>query len=64
MSKFIIHTENVCPPIPIRSLDWQATLDDYEPGCPIGTGASERAAIIDLIEQIDCEEHYRKGEAA
>ena len=53
MSEFVIHTENVCPPIPIRSHDWQATLDGYEPGDPIGHGPTEGDAIADLMEQID-----------
>jgi len=52
MRKLIIHTENVCPPIPMRSMDWQATTDEYEPGHPIGSGATEEAAILDLIEQL------------
>ncbi|KCZ47743.1 hypothetical protein [Hyphomonas sp. CY54-11-8] len=52
MRKLIIHTENVCPPIPLRSMDWQATEDGYEPGHPIGTGPTEEAAVLDLIEQL------------
>lgn len=48
----IIHTENVCPPIPLRSMDWQATADDYEPGHPVGTGATEEEAVHDLIDQL------------
>lgn len=48
----IIHTENVCPPIPMRSMDWQATADGHEPGHPMGTGATEDEAIIDLVEQL------------
>ena len=43
------------PPIPIRSMDWSATLDGYEPGDPIGTGATELEAITDLFEQIEQE---------
>lgn len=47
-----IRTEHVYPPIPIRDFDWRATLDDYEPGCPIGEGPTEEAAIADLLSQI------------
>jgi len=48
----IIHTDNVCPPIPVRDCDWSAITDDYEPGHPVGTGPTEEAAILDLIEQL------------
>ena len=49
-----IKTSCICPPIPIRSFDWQAIDDDtYDgPGCPIGHGATEQEAIADLLEQI------------
>jgi hypothetical protein len=46
-------THHEYPPIPIRSFDWSAVLDDYEPGCPIGYGATEQEAIADLMEQLD-----------
>jgi hypothetical protein len=49
-------TENVCPPVPDRSMDWTAVDDStYEPGCPIGWGPTEEHAIKDLVEQI-CDE--------
>jgi len=48
-----VRTENVCPPIPTRDLDWSAVDDNYEPGHAIGTGATEDAAIADLIEQLE-----------
>lgn len=48
-----IITEFVHPPIPTRSCDWSATLDGYEPGGPIGRGATEEAAVADLLEQIE-----------
>lgn len=49
-----IKTEHVFPPIPDRSYDWLAyDSDNYEPGCPIGSGATEQEAIDDLMEQID-----------
>ena len=35
-----------------RRCDWSAMFDGYEPGDPIGRGASELAAIADLQEQI------------
>jgi hypothetical protein len=40
-------------PIPIRDFDWSATLDNYEPGCPIGHGATKEKAIGDLLEKIN-----------
>jgi hypothetical protein len=49
------------PPIPIRSFDWSAIDDDtYDgtPGCPIGHGETERAAIADLLEQLEELEPY------
>lgn len=48
-----IRTENIFPPIPIRAFDWCATFENYEPGCPIGYGATEQEAIDDLLEQWD-----------
>jgi len=51
------------PPIPPRDYDWCAYDDDtYDgtPGQPIGWGATEQAAIDDLLEQIADQE----GEAA
>ena len=42
------------PPIPIRQFDWSAIDDDtYEPGCPIGWGATEQEAINDLLEKLN-----------
>lgn len=35
-------------PIPIRSFDWTATFDGYEPGDPIGYGTTEAQAIKSL----------------
>jgi hypothetical protein len=45
-------TEYVYPPIPIRCYDWQATLEGYDEGDPIGQGATEAEAIADLREQL------------
>ena len=50
-----IETSFVYPPIPIRTCDWQATFDNYEPGDPIGWGATEQEAIEDLLAQVDDE---------
>lgn len=47
-----IETTFVEPPIGDRSCDWQAVLDGYEPGCPIGRGATEDEAIEDLMWQL------------
>jgi hypothetical protein len=40
-------------PIPVRKFDWSATARDYEPGDPIGYGATESEAVKDLREQIE-----------
>ena len=44
-------TEQINPPAPCRSHDWQATHDDYQPGDPMGFGPTEQDAINDLLEQ-------------
>lgn len=46
-----IVTDCVCPPIPDRRWDWNATREGYEPGCLIGYGTTEDEAIEDLLEQ-------------
>ena len=50
-----VRTHHEYPPIPIRSFDWSAVDDDtYDgEGCEIGRGATEEAAIADLLEQIE-----------
>lgn len=53
-----IVTEFVHPPIPIRQFDWSAIDDDTYDGaedshCPIGYGATEQAAIDDLLDQMN-----------
>lgn len=59
-----IHTSYDHPPIPIRTMDWSATLDGYDPGEPdengtyhggdaIGRGATEKEAIADLKAQLE-----------
>lgn len=42
--------EHVNPPIPVRSHDYRATFDSYEPGDPIGWGATPEAAVADLLD--------------
>ncbi len=48
-------------PIPIRSHDWSAVLDNYDGGDndgrggPQGFGATQQEAIDDLLEQIGVE---------
>jgi hypothetical protein len=49
MGKRIIITDHLYPPSPNRNCDWCATWDGYEPGDPIGSGATEAEAIIDLV---------------
>lgn len=38
------------PPIPIRSMDWSACFDGEEEDGPYGRGATEEAAVFDLLE--------------
>lgn len=38
------------PPIPIREFDWCVTDQNYEPGYPIGRGATIQKAIEDYLE--------------
>lgn len=47
-----IVTHFIYPPIGIRCFDWSAVTDDYEPGQPIGYGATEAEAIADLEDQL------------
>jgi hypothetical protein len=49
MNKII--TSFLNPPIPVRSMDWQATRKGYDEGDLIGRGATEQDAINDLLEQ-------------
>lgn len=37
----------------IRLNRWSAVTDNYEPGHPIGYGATEIMAIIDLLDLLD-----------
>ncbi len=40
------------PPIARRDFDWSAFTDNYEPGHPVGRGATEAEAIDDLMDQL------------
>jgi hypothetical protein len=51
--RVLVNTSHICPPIPTRNCDWQATLDNYEPGEPIGHGPTEADAVCDLYIQIE-----------
>lgn len=51
MSKII--TQHVFPPIPTRSHDWMACLEDSDGDGPQGWGATEAEAVADLNVQID-----------
>lgn len=52
-----IKTSYDYPPIPVRDCDWHAVTDNYDGAddCndPIGYGATEQAAIDDLIQQLE-----------
>jgi hypothetical protein len=48
-----IRTSYIYPPIPIRQFDWSAVDDNYEPGDPIGYGATEQEAIENLKQLIE-----------
>lgn len=49
-----IVTAHIYPPIPIRTMDWQACYEDDEPDddghMRVGHGATEQEAVTDLIE--------------
>lgn len=55
MSGASVSTRFVYPPIPVRAYDWMAWVGDYEPGCVVGCGATEEAAVADLREQVEDE---------
>lgn len=59
-----INTVYVNPPIPIRSFDWVATFDGYEPGDFIGRGLTEAEAIADLRERDDADRLYKEAISA
>jgi hypothetical protein len=49
--RFVIITQFWCRPMPNRQWDWCAYRDDYGPDMPLGSGETERAAILDLLRQ-------------
>lgn len=53
-----IFTEHVYPPIPVRSFDWSATFDSYEPGDVVGRGATEEEAVANLLLETDFQGEY------
>lgn len=63
-----IITTHVHPPIPLRSMDWQAHFDGDEPNdngqMPVGRGEAEYVAIIDLIENYEGEVAWQQKMAA
>jgi hypothetical protein len=58
-----IKTSYVHPPIPIRDFDWCAYDDNtYDgPGSLLGEGPTEKAAIADLLRQMDEEDEEMKA---
>lgn len=51
----LIETSYDPKPIPTTRFDWSAITVDYEPGDPVGHGATEAEAIADLKEQMEDE---------
>lgn len=48
-----IVTTNTYPPLPWRTEDWHAWVDDWGADCsPIGAGRTEQEAIDDLLERL------------
>jgi hypothetical protein len=48
-----IHTSYDPKPGPNFNFDWSATFDPYDESELVGWGRTERAAILDLLEQHD-----------
>ena len=44
-------------PIEERSFDWTATMDSYQAGDPVGKGDTEKAAVADLLVQVDLKDY-------
>ncbi len=53
MSAVEIITSFDAPPIASRNFDWTAVTASYEPGDPVGRGATEKEAYKDLTEQLE-----------
>lgn len=52
----VIKTHYDPPPIPYRGMDWTAVDDRTyggDPGDPVGYGATEAAAVADLLEKLE-----------
>lgn len=49
--KPLILVEEVKPPIPVAGHDYRANFEGYEPGDPMGWGATREEAIADLESQ-------------
>lgn len=50
-----IRVQHIYPPIPDRRFDYAATVEGYEPGCPIGYGPTEEEAVADLVSLLEDE---------
>jgi hypothetical protein len=48
----------ICPPIPIRSMDWEARMDNHDDNenTMRGHGITKLAAMENLLEQFDGDE--------
>jgi len=57
--KIVTHHDRL--PIEERLFDWTATMDNYQPGEPVGKGDTEKAAIDDLLAQIDLKDYEALG---
>ena len=51
--KRAISTTLTTPPIPFTDWDWQAVEEGYDEGDPVGYGATEAAAINDVLDQLE-----------
>ena len=60
LSMKTIVTSHPYPPIPLRSMDWQACFDGEEEDGPYGYGATEAEAIEDLKQWSATLEEARK----
>ena len=62
--RVMVITTYIKPPIPTRDNDWQAVLDNYEPGEPIGYGPTEADAVCSLYIEIAQREDEQQFEFA
>jgi hypothetical protein len=58
-----IKTSNTYPPIPVRQFDWCAWYDGEEEAGPYGWGATEQAAIDDLVENYHQDDSERSPDS-